>query len=300
MGFPVFATIGPILDPSYLAVIVPYFANRLLKDIADESAEVGAGAVIATLGSLYIQSRYNALANKYYRLYKDQRDFYFTDFQNNVNGEAGLLVQVFNNPLAGNGIAGTVYNPQYGNQVNEVAVFDINAFSSLWWEQRAGMYYTTPFDTGHNPLGATSAPGEPVAIDKAATIADMDTYLFRYEDHRADVYNERTWEWQNQALNFGVKQASVVQSGLATSFGFLDKATETMADFFGVQANGLGRYAGYKRGLSTTAATVGQLEQGYRFDTGVGGFTNPIRRDWQDRRPDFSRDLMYGADAGLA
>jgi len=205
---------------------------------------------------LTLDAQYSDLSKKYQNVYKTQRDIYNSNFQ--INGEAVLLNQVFTNPLAGNGQPGTmVYTPQYLGQVQNIENFNEQAgggafsddvlfppaspFPNGWWGTHARMYNDLPYDYSNDPRGFNTLVGEPVALDKAATVADFDNYFYRYEEHRKDVYDERTWEWQNQSLNFGVKQASVVESGLATSFKFIDEAEQNMSDWSATQLNGIAR-----------------------------------------------------------
>lgn len=254
-----------ILDPGYILapgsaealnlLEIAWYTENTTQDGLDFAAEVAFAA--AAIANLAIQLKYIDLANDYYDLYDAQRQFYYSNFQNNPNGELGLLNQVFNSPLAGNGQSGTSYNPGYTPQSASVEVFDNTEFgSSQWWSHHTYMYNDTPFTQGFDGYGNVVTNGQPEFLDRRATTTDFDNYLYRYEEHRKDVYDERTWEWQNQSLNFGVKQANVAQSGIATSFSFLDLATTNMADWFATQANGLSRYSGYRSSLASNGAKL--------------------------------------------
>src|SRR5579872_2263611 len=221
---------------------IPFFL-WILEDIAE---------ALLIQNSFDISDDYLSLAKNYYKIYQTQRNFYYNNFQDGGSDtaytERGLLNQVFNNPLQGNGQTGISYVPQYTQQANNAADFSNRRLSNPeWWVNHANMYNDTNFIYGLDAYGANIAIGSPSDVDNAAKLDDFDTYLYRYEEHRKDVYDERTWEWQNQVLNFAVKQASVVESGLATSFKFLNSATNTMADFFATQANGVSKYAAFRK-----------------------------------------------------
>lgn len=200
-----------------------------------------------------ISDDYIGLAKSYYGIYQRQRQFYYNNFQTGAYSELGLLNQVFNTPLLPNGLTGAFYTPQYENQRHDINLLATTQIANIeWWERHSQMYGDNYFFTGNDGYGRPLSTGEPYALDYNATIDDYSNYLFRYEEHRKDVYDERSWEWQNQALNVGVKQANLVESGLATSFKFLDTAMNGMADFYSTQANGIASYAGYRKSLAET------------------------------------------------
>lgn len=271
-------------------VIEPVLDAYLIGLSADQIAEGAsaglAAAIIAGIVSLYITVQYQNLANNYYKLYRDQREFYYTNFQ--TNGEAPLTTQVFDNPLAGNGQAGILYQPEYVNESNVIGGFTVHDFSGNqdflngdWWDRHANFYGVRALrNTVYRDAfgGILAGNAEPIGIDIAASIDDGTNYLYRYEEHRKDVYDERTWEWQNQALNFGVKQANVVQSGLATSFKFLDDAAEGMSDFFATQSNGLAMQSGYKNSFNRTGSQLAASSErgsslGISTNLGSGDYT---------------------------
>lgn len=225
-----------------------YFDEQFAENTINFSAET-IFAFGAALAQLVIAQNYATLARNYYKLYNNQRIFYYRNFQNNVNGELGLLNSVFAIPQ---------YAPQYNIQASNLAIFVLpNDFSSAWWDNHANMYHAPAFRIANKALGFSGTnPGEPEQLDEASITSDFATYLYRYEEHRADVYNERTWEWQNQSLNLGVKQANIVESGLATSFKFMDTANGNMADFFATQSNGLAKFGGYRGSIDKNSALL--------------------------------------------
>jgi len=291
-------------DIEITAAIASVTTEMVAEYAATQSEELIAASVISALLGAYIAVAYTDLAQKYYEMYDSQRQFYYTNFQNSANGEAGLLTQVFINPLAGNGVSGTFYAPQYLTQAANVSGFDTNGgFSSVWWQDHANTYNDVPFSYANNPRGySTAGIGEPEALDKAATIDDYDTYMYRYEEHRMDVYNERTWEWQNQALNFGIKQANVVESGLATSFKFLDESMGNMSDWFATQSNGLAKYAGYKSSYNQSAeALAGRAMQGKALSISTNlGVDRRVRHVPDVYDNDISRQITQGYMEGTA
>ena len=205
-----------------------------------------AGALLTVAAEFIIQNKYIQLSENYRDMYGGSWTFYNQQFQ--INGEALLVDQVFNNPLGGNGEANTpFYTPQYAQQWNNVNVFRAQgAFSRFWWQNHANMYADAPLNFGCDPRGNPITVGEPEQLDIYATVDDADSYLYRYEEHRKDVYDERSWEWQNQSLNFAIKQATMVQSGIATSFKYMDEASGNVADWFATQSDGLSQYSQYK------------------------------------------------------
>lgn len=240
-------------------------------DDANAFADASAAAILAGLASAGVAILYQQLAQKYYDLYDHQRTFYYNNFQNNVMGELGLIQQTQALPI---------YTPQYDPQAANFASFQIEGmFSGIdtptyqWWNLHANMYHDDIFLTNYGAYGTPTNIGPGVNLDNASITADFDTYLYRYEEHRTDVYVERRWEWQNQSLNFGVKQANVVQSGLATSFGFIDTATGTMSDFFATQANGLSRYGSYRHAIASNGA---QLNGAARYGTKLAGLSTSM------------------------
>ncbi len=207
------------------------------------SGDVAATIAVTTL-SLYMQNQYNSLAKKYYNMYDGERQWYYDNFQDGGSDSAyterGLLNYVMTTPLAGNGQFGIGYVPQYAAQRNKVISLASNRVGiDKWWGNHASMYSSPQFTLGYTPTGSLGSVGEPLSLEYEAIVADNTSYMYRYEEHRRDVYDERTWEWQNQALNFGLKQGNITQTGLATSFKFLDETSMGLSDWMATQANGL-------------------------------------------------------------
>jgi hypothetical protein len=226
-----------------------------VTDLIEVFEAAAAAAIIKSqydLGNDYIN-----LAKNYRDIYARHRNFYYSYFQDGgsdlAHTERGLLFEVFTNPLLPNNQSGTSYQSQYNPQAQDILqFFGTTIMGQGWWIQHANMASTMPFLLGLDSIGnyfiVPTVPGAPYDVDYAASIADYQTYMFRYEEHRKDVYDERTVEWQNQALNFGVKQASIVESGLGTSFKFIDAANNGLADFYAAQANGIIKNIAFRRG----------------------------------------------------
>lgn len=251
-------SVGPWYDPTWIggaAGWIAYWGSQVVLAPYNLSVVSADGFALSVMGAaqLWIQNEYSNLASNYYDLYNDQRQFYYSNFQGGSGFETQFTNQVFFNPLQPNGLAGNVYIPQYADQASVILTQQYNNpnFVADWWKTHANMYGSQQVD---GTVAYSRFYSERDEIDYEALIVDSANYLYRYEDHRADVYNERTWEWQNQALNAGVKQASIAQSGLATSFKFLDEASGSLADVFATQANGLATYSSYRTAEAGTSA----------------------------------------------
>lgn len=210
---------------------IPDTSNRIIDSIGVTAA--------ATIFSLYIQAKYLNLAEDYYDLYKDQRDFYYNNFQG--QGELPFTNEQF-------GVA--PYNPDY------IGVFHVGilppgalylfnplialrrSFVSPSWTRKARMY--------NSQLEVSGS----YAADTAAIADDWYSYMFRYEEHKRDVFNERRWANQMDALSYGVKEAANVERGLATSFAVFDEAQGQVVSEINSVGNGLSTYLQRKDTLS--------------------------------------------------
>lgn len=282
-------------------------ATLILNDALD-AIVAGANGLLAAA----VEYKYLSLASDYYDIYKAQRDFYYTNFANYNGGspigfEAAFTDQVFDNPLLPQGQSGTLYQPQYIAQNALISNFADPAsspnFFKDWWLNHANMYGDIEMNEA-NFSGPLMSAWEPDEVDLQATIDDYSTYLERYEEHRKDVYDERTWEWQNQSLNSSVKQASVVQSGLATSFGFLDEASTGLSDWFSTQSNGLSTYSAYRKAEAGTTAMLAARAGNARrmatdFGSEQGGMITgllPMNRPYTSRgQPFYYKDKVEGS-----
>jgi hypothetical protein len=231
------------------AIADAWYVHKALED------EI-AWAINAAIG-VYIAEQYVKLSEHYRDLYTHSWNFYNDNFQ--VYGESTLVDQVFNNPLLGNGEPGTIYIPKYAAQWNVSNIFRAQGgFSRFWWQNHANMYADAPLNFGCDPRGNPITIGEPEQLDIYATVDDADSYFYRFEEHLKDVYDERTWGWQTEALNYGVKQANIIQGGYATSFAFTDHASTNLSDWFGQQADGFMQYGQFKKAEAEAQAALNQ------------------------------------------
>ncbi len=185
---------GFLGDPYLVAATAWYvYQNTVIQPASTLDIIAEAAIVAAQAANLLIQQSYIDLATDYYTLYNNQRIFYYQQFQDNTNGERGLLASTMAIPL---------YTPQYTGQAGIVEFFSqANEFNLFWWNNRASMYHSRTGALLNDAYGVSGFPGEPEASDIALIISDFDTYEYRYEEHRKDFLDERRWEWQNQALN---------------------------------------------------------------------------------------------------
>lgn len=173
------------------------------------------------------------LSKDYYKLYKKQKDFYYTTFQ------AGAETPLVNEAL---GIA--IYNKNYAGRVADLynsvtgpfggASTDLNG----WWGRHSAMY-GAPKDSRIKELD----------IDLARLKSDWTNHVFRFEETWADLRNDSRWQKRLMAHNVGTKQGTAVASSLN---GAMNEYQENIKDFGNVIAtygNGIAAYATYKKGL---------------------------------------------------
>lgn len=201
-------------------------------EIATQIAEA-----IAGIGSIVAGMKNVELARKYYDLYKQQRDFYYSVFQQGV--EIPLISEVYNTPY---------YYKDYAARVNTLYNADTGPFGGEsgditgWWIRHANMY-------GQDKDGMI---GE-LEADEARIRSDWTNYLFRFEELWADVRNDQRWANRLTVHNIGLKQGAQVATNLQTS---LEKFQDNISDLssqLATYGNGIAQYAGYKRGLQDTS-----------------------------------------------
>lgn len=218
-------------------------ANIDVVEVATQAIEA-AGAIASGIQSLKILS----LAKNYYNLYKNQRDFYYSTFQqgaetplvNSIYGEAPYLTDYV-------GRAGRLFATSTGPFAGEVTD------TAGWWQRHSNMY-----GVAMNPYILS------LEEDTARLQSDWVNHMFRFEETWADLRNDTRWERRLMAHNVGIKQGTSVASALA---GALDSYQGHIADFGSMLAtygNGFAKYAGYRRGLADTAD---DFITGTRFDS---------------------------------
>lgn len=207
-----------------------------------------------------VQSAYNQLAQNYFNDYQSQREFYFNTFQ--LSGEQPFNTEQF-------GIS--FYSPTYTATFYTGSVFPPSAmylFNPQIFNRRAalgdnvsvqGTWYR--FAERYSPLNATNiqeASGS-FGMDVADIFDDWFSYMFRYEEHKRDVFNERRWADQMGSLSYGVKEAYAVEREMGTSFEVYDKAQGQLISSEDTVLNGLATFAGYRQMQKDVKADLGTL-----------------------------------------
>lgn len=208
-------------------------------EIATQAAEA-AGA----LGSVYTGFKLLSVARDYYDLYRDQKDFYNSVFQQGV--EAPLAAEVMALPVAQldhTTQAETIYDTQTGPLGGSAG--DIGG----WWDRHAQMYHTERDDNITE-----------LAPDTARLQSDWANYLFRFEEHYVDVLNDIRWNRRIGLHNIGLRQGAYISAALATSFSNYEDMLDGTADTLSAMGNGAAMYAGYRRGLNDTYDDFLQLQ----------------------------------------
>lgn len=202
--------------------------------MADSLADAATGIALAAV-SLIVSNQYVDLADNYETLYEDQRLFYYNNFQ--ANGELPFNSELFMVPF---------YVPLYSGATSASSLYYFNpelaAVKANW--QPSFQRHLQMFNVENlNPL-------VPSAADLAGIIDDWDSYYFRYEEHRRDVYNARRFAQQMDSLSYGVKEGAMVERGLASSFAVFDEASGQLSSFVSSVGNGLSTYVGQQKGYN--------------------------------------------------
>lgn len=242
-------TIVGITDP-----IWALFGLNLAEEQADWLAQAVAAA--SAVASIAASAQYLNIAEDYYDLYREQRDFYNLNFQ--YGAEQPFATEVFAEPVyvADYSGASTMLN-------NDMLVY-LDGFE-LWYERKMRMY--------HMPNFLNTATHTPQEVDRAAHMDDWNNYTYARERHLEDVYNARRFSRMLDAANAGVKQGTAVERGLATSFPLLDAAYGNVGDFFAVQSNGLARMSGYFRAREDIQL-AGEYRRGQEISASRSGYTD--------------------------
>ena len=218
-----------------------------------------AASVVIGLKLSSVQSAYNQLAQNYFNDYQSQREFYFNVFQ--TQGEAKFNTEQFGIPFYSPTYAATFYtgsvfppsamylfNPQIYNRKAALGAVDTDG---TWF--RFGSRYAILNDP--NTQEVTGSFG----MDVADIFDDWFSYMFRYEEHKRDVFNERRWANQMGSLSYGVKEAYAVEREMGTSFEVYDKAQGQLISADDTLLNGLATFAGYRQMQKDVKADLGTL-----------------------------------------
>ena len=204
-----------------------------LTEIFTQAAEAAAG-----LASIYTGFKILDIAEDYYDLYKDQRNFYYNTFQAGV--ESPLANEIYGdtkpvlnyNDLISALVAGAT--GPLGGESSDV---------QGWWERHAAAY-NAPLDLRLQ---------QEFAVKRAAIISDWTNYLFRFAEMYYDVQDDIRWKKRLQLHNLGIKQGTAISSALNTSLGQYENQLADMGNMFAAFGNGIAMQAGYKKGLADTA-----------------------------------------------
>lgn len=225
---------------------------------AEILTDIVAGAAFAAVEA-YVSSQYIDLANNYYDLYQEQRNFYYNNFQQ--NGEAPLVTELSAIPF---------YVPDYSG---------VSGASSIYYfapELAFQLGNFTPTFTNHLRMfnSADLSPVVPSAVALAEIADDWDSYYFRLEEHKRDVYNARRWEQEMDALAYGVKTAANVERGLATSFMYFDEANGQLNSSINSIGNGFFAYQGYRKEVKELLQTPSAQRSNFSSNFDVTQMSN--------------------------
>jgi hypothetical protein len=221
-----------------------------------------AAEALGGIGSLVSELQAIQLARKYYNLYNQQRQFYYNVFQNGA--ERTLAAQAYGEPayvIDYVSRIATAFNPATGPL--STAITDVPG----WVNRHAGMYAQT-LDPDITEL----------EVDNARIRADWANYLFRFEELWADVRNDTRWSHRLTLHNVGIKQATAISAALSGAVAGYQDNMHDLSSQLATYANGIAKYAGYRRGLADTAD---------EFSRGTS-FSRPVSMKVPDR--DISMD----------
>lgn len=191
-----------------------------------------AAAGLGFAGQFLTAQKHIDLASKYYDLYDEQRQYYYGNFQ--ANGELPLNNQVFAVPF---------YTPGYTGATTASALFWFNNFRTV-----VNNFFPLTIVRHTNMYNAGNFISQPsFDVDFAEIQDDWYSYMFRYEEHKRDVYNARRWAQQMDSLGYGVKEGASVERGLATSFQVFDEAQGQLGSALNTLGNGLSTYSRYNK-----------------------------------------------------
>lgn len=204
-----------------------------LTEIVTQAAEAAAG-----IGGILAGFKLLDLSKDYYRLYDQQRQFYYDTFQRGV--EAPLANEVYIDAMPVLNYAGrvsTAYDTAtgpFGGQSTD---------TRGWWVRHANAY------------SATQDPRltRELAVDDIRVKSDWTNYLFRFEEQYYDLRLDIRWKKRIALHNIGLKQGTAVVGALDKSLSHYQGHISDFGSQLATYGNGIARWVGYKRGLSDTA-----------------------------------------------
>lgn len=203
------------------------------------SIDVVVGAAYAIFMA-YTAQNYIDLARDYYRLYQDQRLYYYNNFQ--LHGEAPLNSEVFAIPF---------YIPDY---VGVTPGSSLYYFSSELNFQKANF---APSFANHLRMfnSQDMSPAVPSDVDLAEITDDWNSYYFRYEEHKRDAHNARRYAQMMDSSAYGVKEGASIERGLAASFQQFDEANGQLVSSVNHAADGYFGYSAYSKNVNEMLET---------------------------------------------
>jgi hypothetical protein len=206
-----------------------------------------------------VQNKYNTLATNYFNDYQSQREFYFNVFQQSgelpfnteqfgISFYSPQYTAIFNTGVFPPSMA-WFFNPQIANRLT--AIGDAVSTQGTWYR----------FASRYAPLNASNIQeiSGSFWMDVSDIYDDWFSYMFRYEEHKRDVFNERRWADQMGSLSYGVKEAYAVEREMGTSFEVYDKAQGQLISSEDTLLNGLATFAGYRQMQKDVKADLGTL-----------------------------------------
>lgn len=211
-----------------------------LTEILTQVAEAAAG-----IAAIYNGFKILDLAKNYYKLYEEQRTFYYNTFQQGL--EAPFANEVYMDPIPVLDYAGrvsTAYNVATGPFGGRAGDAD------AWWLRHANAY------------GSIRASGliKELVLDTQRVKSDWTNYLFRFEESYYDTRLDIRWRKRLALHNIGIKEGTAVSSSMADALGAYQGHIQDFTNQLATYGNGIAKYVGYQKGLSDTSDDFNKLD----------------------------------------
>lgn len=183
------------------------------------------------------------LAEDYYELYEQQKQFYYDTFQTGVEEPlANEIYYVAPYALNYQARVDSLYDPATGVLSN---------YDPRTWRDRHGKTYNTHFLGGWD---------QAMEAEFALIKTDWANYMMRFEEQYYDVTNDRRWADRFKLHNIGIKQGTAVTAGLDASLGEYIENIQDFSNQLATYGNGIAKYVGYKRSLADPADNFERME----------------------------------------
>ena len=216
------------------------------------SKAMTAVAVINTAAATAIAFKQLALANKYYDLAKEMRNYWNSTFRPN---EVKQVNEAFNEPR---------YTPQYDAVAGRYLVSVKQQFQKTMDKVATS--------ARRYCCGMTAAMMRDIAVAQAMAEADAVNLAYRYEDARKQIFDDRRWERRHAAIALGRDLLSHVNSYMSNA----SSAYNTPRDYLQGMANSMLESWFTDRNLKNTKYEQGKgdsrntaLINGRTFDTSL-------------------------------